>query len=161
MTAGSEHLTAVTSPGGRLRVVDVATGTITWSADARRRWPVAPHQASAADGSIHVGTSNGRLMAFAAAGCGQPICQPRWRSTRGAAIQTQPVVAGDLVHVGRASGHLENFAADGCPASPCAPLYRSADLGGRPAVGPVVAGGRIYPGLRSGIVVALGLSSPA
>jgi outer membrane protein assembly factor BamB len=80
----------------------------------------------------------GRLLAFPAAGCGQPACAPAWTADLGGPSGTtaSPVLAGDEVIAGssrRFGGpnrrdHLFGFAAAGCGAPVCAPR-RSFDVG--------------------------------
>src|SRR5262249_30695723 len=52
-------------------------------------------------GVVYIGSSDGTLWAFPAAGCGQQICtNPLWHSTSVAQIIDSPAVANGFVYVG-------------------------------------------------------------
>jgi hypothetical protein len=103
-------------------------------------------------GTVYVASSDtsvsiGRMYAFAAAGCGQQTCAPKWRGQiSGGGFEVTPAVANGVVYAGSTDG-LFAFRASGCGAATCPPLWR-----GHPASGvfagtqasPVVAGGVVY-----------------
>ena len=60
---------------------------------------------------MYVGTADGKVRSFPISGCGQPTYAPAWTSTAsGAAISSQPVVAGGVVYAGTAAGRLAAYA---------------------------------------------------
>jgi outer membrane protein assembly factor BamB len=73
----------------RLVVRDHATLDILWTAELDSLSNVAP---SIADGRIYVNQA-GTILAFDAAGCGAPICQPVWTTTGDGIAVNDPVVA--------------------------------------------------------------------
>jgi len=114
-----------------------------------------------AGGVVYIGsqTSNvnndGRLNAFAAAGCGSPVCAPLWQGIAGpqSILQSSPAVANGVVYVGAFDGKLYAFAAQGCGAATCAPLW-SGQTGGTIESTPVVAGGTVFIGSDDGNLYA-------
>jgi outer membrane protein assembly factor BamB len=61
-----------------------------------------------ANGVVYVGSADGFVHAFAAAGCGEAICAPLWSAATPGA-PTQVVVASGRVHVLTATGELAAF----------------------------------------------------
>ena len=109
------------------------------------------------DGIVYIGsqtspTSNdGRLNAFAAAGCGQPTCAPLWQGLVGteSVLQSSPTVAGGVVYVGGFDGRLYAFDADGCGTATCQPSW-TAQTGGPIESTPTVWQGKVYVGSGDG-----------
>ena len=75
--------------GHRLVVRDQATLEILWTAKLDVLSNVAP---TIADGRIYVNQA-GNILAFDAAGCGAPVCQPVWTNTGDGFPVNDPVVA--------------------------------------------------------------------
>jgi outer membrane protein assembly factor BamB len=110
------------------------------------------------NGVAYIGSSDGRLWAWPANGCGQDICvQPLWKSTSFAQILDSPTVVNGLVYVGSQTstnsndGKLDVFSASGCGNPVCAPLWQG--LAGPESIlesSPTVAGGFVYIGSFDG-----------
>jgi outer membrane protein assembly factor BamB len=109
-------------------------------------------------GVAYIGSSDGRLWAFPATGCGQAICTvPLWSSTSLAQIIDSPAVANGLVYVGSqtsfssAAGKLDVFSASGCGQPVCAPLWQG--VAGTQSIlqsSPTVVNGLVYVGAFDG-----------
>ena len=105
-------------------------------------------------GVAYVGSTDGRLWAYPAKGCGQSICTtPLWTSTGLGQIVDSPAVANGFVYVGSQtsvsdnSGKLDVFRASGCGGPTCAPLWQG--LAGSQSIlqsSPSVVNGRVYIG---------------
>jgi outer membrane protein assembly factor BamB len=105
-----------------------------------------------ANGTVYVGTWNGPLYAYDAAGCGSVSCSPLWTAVTGGTGGTPAVVNG-VVYTVSAGGTLSAFDAAGSTncsgtvtARTCTPLWTSAS-GGTGYVtmsSPAVANGVIY-----------------
>lgn len=111
----------------------------------------------AADASrLFVGSGDGSLQVFDAAGCGASSapCAPLWRGLTGGAVSS-PVVANGLVFVSSADGNVHAFDAAGCGAATCQPVW-SAAVPGTPR-GPIVADGRVIVTTSTNQVVVFGL----
>jgi len=114
-----------------------------------------------ANGIVYVGsqtsfTSNdGLLNAFAAAGCGGPICAPLWQGIAGkeSILNSSPAVADGIVYVGAFDGRLYAFAANGCGAPLCQPLW-TGTTGGTIESSPTVDSGVVYIGSDDGNLYA-------
>jgi outer membrane protein assembly factor BamB len=112
-------------------------------------------------GTVMVGSSDGRLLAFDAAGStncsGTPkVCTPLWTANVGTAIVGSPTVSGTVVYVGTTDGALRAFdiaGTTGCSGTPkiCAPLW-TADTGSSIVDTPTVSAGRVYVGSANGDV---------
>ena len=110
------------------------------------------------NGIVYIGSSDGRLWAFPANGCGQDICTaPLWTSSNLSQIIDSPTVSNGLVYVGSQTsdtsndGKLDVFNADGCGRPVCAPLWQG--VAGPESIlqsSPAVAGGRVYVGAYDG-----------
>jgi outer membrane protein assembly factor BamB len=105
-----------------------------------------------ADGTVYVGTWNGPLYAYDAAGCGSESCSPRWTADTGGTGGTPAVVNGILYTVS-ADGTLAAFDAAGstncsgtAEAKKCTPLWTSAPGGSGYVTmsSPAVANGVVY-----------------
>jgi outer membrane protein assembly factor BamB len=114
------------------------------------------------NGVVYIGSTDGRLWAFDANGCGQSLCtKPLWSSTTIAQIMDSPTVANGFVYVGsqtsRSSndGKLDVFSAAGCGQPQCAPLWQG--LAGTDAIlqsSPAVAAGSVFVGSHDGKLYA-------
>jgi outer membrane protein assembly factor BamB len=84
-------------------VLDAATGALKWAAGAGS----VRVQPAVAGGVVFTGAQDGTVMAFAAAGCGQPFCGPLWTVDTGdAAITGAPAVNQGRLYVGTADDRL-------------------------------------------------------
>jgi len=100
-----------------------------------------------AGGVVFIGSLDGRLYAFNAAGCGTSACPPLWTSTpTGSIIESSPAVAGGVVFTGSDDGSLYAFDETGCGSPPCSPLWVSQPTGDAIYSSPAVAGGVVYAG---------------
>ena len=114
------------------------------------------------DGIAYIGSSDGRLWAYPANGCGLALCKrPLWRSTSLAQIIGSPTVVGGIVYVGSQTsrfsndGRLNAFAAQGCGTATCPPLWQG--LAGTQSIlqsSPAVAGGVVFVGAFDGRLYA-------
>ncbi len=77
---------------------------------------------------VYVGSSDDKLYAFNASGCGQPSCSPLWTST-GSSITSSPAVANGIVYVSAYDGELYAFNASGCGQPSCSPLWTALPCG--------------------------------
>jgi outer membrane protein assembly factor BamB len=136
--------------GSTLYAVNAATGAVLWSADLG-----APATTPAlAEGVLYVQTTDGRLVALPAAGCGISTCTALWERSTGAArsTTTQPAVGGDVVYTGWSDGSLFAFDRDGNQ-------RWSGSAGSQPITGgPVVSGGQLYAATADGVLSAFGLT---
>jgi outer membrane protein assembly factor BamB len=86
-----------------LVVLDAATGALKWAAGAGS----VRVQPAVAGGVVFTGAQDGTVMAFDAAGCGQPFCVPLWTVDTGdAAITGAPAVNQGRLYVGTGDGRL-------------------------------------------------------
>ena len=107
------------------------------------------------NGVLYIGSANGKLYAFDAAGntncSGTPkVCAPLWTATTGAAIITSPAVANGIVYTSSFDDKLYAYDAAGvtnCSGTPktCAPLWTAA-TGGSLWSSPAVANAVVYVG---------------
>jgi outer membrane protein assembly factor BamB len=104
---------------------------------------------------ILVATTDGRLVALPADGCGAPTCASTWEAPLGGAPTQAPAVGGDVVYA-TAGSRILAFPAGGYGAAICDPLV-TLDAGLPVTGGPVVDDGRVLVGTESGRVVAFGL----
>jgi hypothetical protein len=122
-----------------------------WTADLGSQVRASP---AVAGGVVYVGTSDGTLAAFDAAGTtncdplGTRTCTPLWTAGGFGVLTAGPVVAGGRVHLGFGSHTLYAFDAAGttnCSGTPrtCAPLW-SANTNGELVGSPAVAYGTVY-----------------
>jgi len=114
------------------------------------------------NGVAYIGSSDGRLWAYPAEGCGQDLCtEPLWSSTSVAQILSSPTVSKGVVYVGSQTnfnsnnGKLNAFSANGCGASVCPPLWQG--LAGPDSIlesSPAVAKGKVFIGAFDGKLYA-------
>ena len=127
--------------GGTVTVLEAASGAIRWTGALG-----APGNASAVAGdTILVATSDGRLVAYAAGGCGESTCEPLWQGTLENGTIIAPVVGGDVAYVAMSGRKIAAFSLDGCGADTCAPLT---------TVGPVWAGNLRSLAVSDGVLIA-------
>jgi len=118
-----------------------------------------------ANGVVYVGSqtsadsNDGKLSAFAAAGCGKAVCEPLWQGAAGkdAILESSPTVAGNWVYIGAFDGLLYAFPAHGCGATLCAPAWVGV-TGGTIESTPTVSGGVVYVGSDDGFLYAFAAS---
>ena len=116
-------------------------------------------------GVAYVGSYDGKLYAFDAAGatgCSATpkTCSPLWTATTGGAIYSSPAVANGVVYVGSGDGKLYAFdaaGATGCSGAPttCSPLWTANTTGGAIDSSPAVANGVVYVSSDDGTLYAL------
>jgi outer membrane protein assembly factor BamB len=101
-----------------------------------------------------MGSSDSRLYAFNAAGCGQSMCQPLWTAPAGDFVASSPAVAKGKVYIGSGDDLLYAFDANGCGQSTCNFLWRGEAVGAQAALlsAPAVANGLVYIGENNGMV---------
>ena len=114
------------------------------------------------NGLAYLGSTDGRLWAFAAGGCGQSLCTtPRWKSTDLGQIRDSPLVSNGIVYVGSqtsntsAAGKLDAFSAAGCGHTVCAPLWQG--LAGPQSIlesSPAKGNGLVFAGAFDGKLYA-------
>src|SRR5260370_14715375 len=81
-------------------------------------------------GVVFIGSLDGRLYAFSAAGCRRTPCQPLWASTSlGDRIFSSPAVANGVVYIGSYNHRLYAFNAAGCGKAGGTPLWASTPAG--------------------------------
>jgi len=143
---------------GTVYAFDSATGNLEW------KGTVTPspggHAIATAHGVAYVTSGNGELVAFAAAGCGQPVCNPLWTSAPSGVTLFTPTIANGVVYVGALNfiytqGDVLAYpttCTDGC--QPLATLV----LGGANETPVAVAGGRIYATTVNGNIDSFGLA---
>ena len=110
-----------------------------------------------AGGVVYIGSYwNGKLNAFAAAGCGSAICAPLWAGDAGTYVDSSPAVANGRVYVGSGEAQLKVFDAAGCGQASCAPVWIGYMVGAQATVEgpPMVANGVVYVGENNGEVAA-------
>ena len=102
-------------------------------------------------------TSDGRLVALPAAGCGSATCAPLWEGAVGGPAQAL-VAAGDVAYVSTAAGTGDVAAFDlaGCGTTTCDPLV-TVSVGHPLSDSMTVHDGRLIVGTLDGHVVAFGL----
>jgi outer membrane protein assembly factor BamB len=114
------------------------------------------------NGIAYIGSTDGRLWAYDANGCGQALCtKPLWSSVSLAQIMDSPTVANGFVYIGSQTspssndGKLDVFAAGGCGQAVCAPLWQG--LAGTDSIlqsSPAVAAGSVFVGSHDGKLYA-------
>jgi hypothetical protein len=133
-----------------LSVIGGASHAVEWTGD------LASVVHLAASGSIlYAATSDGRVAAFPAGGCGAATCAPTWTATVGAG-SSEISVGGDVLYVGGDDGTVSALPAHGCGAVTCAPLW-SADLAAGVTGRPVIDRGTLLVPSSDGTVTAFRL----
>lgn len=112
------------------------------------------------NGVAYIGSSDGRLWAYPANGCGQTLCTtPLWSTIGLGQIVDSPTVSNGIVYVGSQTsdfsnrGKLDAFSASGCGHAVCAPLWQG--LVGRGSIlqsSPAVANGSVFVGAFNGAI---------
>jgi eukaryotic-like serine/threonine-protein kinase len=141
---------------GTVYAFDSATGNLEWKGSVA----APPHAIATAHGVAYVTSGNGELVAFAVAGCGQPVCNPLWTSAPSGVTLFTPTIANGVVYVGALNfiytqGDVLAYpttCTDGC--QPLATLV----LGGANETPVAVAGGRIYATTVNGNIDSFGLA---
>lgn len=124
--------------------------------------PVFGSSPAVVGGIAYIGSSDGRLWAYSADGCGPSLCTtPLWTSTSVAQILSSPTVKNGVVYVGSqtsfdsAAGKLNAFSASGCGHDVCPPLWQG--KAGTQSIlesSPAVAGGMVFVGAFDGKLYA-------
>ena len=141
---------------GTIYAFDLASGQLQWKSTVAPT----PHAIATAGGVAYVSSGNGELVAFAVAGCGQPVCSPLWTSAPSGFALFIPTIANRVVYVGALDQVYTKGAvlaypttcSDGC--QPLATLV----LGGANETPVAVAGGRVYATTVNGNIDAFGLA---
>jgi outer membrane protein assembly factor BamB len=109
--------------------------------------------ATVAGTEMYVGSSNGQVYAFPAAGCGSSECEPDWTGNVGGAITTSVAVSSTTVFVASSDGELSAFPVGGCgSATTCGPTW-TGTVGGSLSA-PTVAGSLVYVTSSTGVLSA-------
>jgi outer membrane protein assembly factor BamB len=152
----TDGLVLVADYQGTVYALDSAAGDIKWKGSVTP----SPHAIGAAHGIAYLTSGDGKLVAFATAGCGQAVCSPLWASAPTGLALFNPTIANNIVYVGSldiiyTQGVLLAYPAtctDGCT-----PLATFA-LGGANETPVAVAGGRIYATTVNGNIDSFALS---
>lgn len=122
-----------------------------------------------AGGVVYIGSIDGRLWAYPAAGCGQSMCTtPLWNSIGLGQIVDSPAVSNGIVYVGSQTsdssndGKLNAFSVSGCATATCAPLWQG--LAGTESIlmsSPAVANGVVFVGAFDGRLYAFNAKGSA
>lgn len=78
-------------------------------------------------GSVYLGSGDGTLLVYPAAGCGQFTCQATWvgqPTSLGATMESAPMVANGVVYVGENNNRIYAFPARGCGRPFCKELWQ-------------------------------------
>jgi eukaryotic-like serine/threonine-protein kinase len=151
----ADGLVLVPDYQGTIHAFDAATGNLVWKGSVA----APPHAIAVARGVAYVTSGNGKLAAFAVAGCGQTVCSPLWTSAPSGVTLFTPTIANGIVYVGAldfiyTQGDVLAYPAtcvDGC--RPLATLL----LGGANETPIAVAGGRVYATTVNGNIDSFGL----
>jgi outer membrane protein assembly factor BamB len=145
-----------------LNRTNVPSLTLSWQAQLGQL--VVASSPAVVNGVVYIGSSDGRLWAYPADGCGQSLCtKPLWSSTSLAQIIDSPTVANGIVYVGSQTsfnsndGKLNAFSAGGCGSAVCAPLWQG--LAGKDSIldsSAAVAHGIVFVGAYDGRLYAFG-----
>lgn len=152
-TAVGSDAVAFTDDTGTLTVLDAATGEVRWIAETGITGAGPP---TVAGDTILVTTAGGRLLAYAAEGCGAPECYTLWAGREQATASATPVATAELVFVPAPEGELAAYSLDGCGEPSCAPLIKK--WAGNITHNVIVDDGHVFGVNREGTVTAL---SPA
>ena len=99
-------------------------------------------------------STDSRLYAFRASGCGKIVCGPLWSAAAGDFVASSPAVANGVVYIGSGDDLLYAFDANGCGRVSCNFLWRGIAVGSQAALisSPAVANGLVYVGENNGMV---------
>jgi outer membrane protein assembly factor BamB len=144
LAASHDGTTLFTSAANKLHAVDIASGTVAWTAGA----PVSVSSAaptSTPDGVfLTTGVSSGaggKLIAYPPGGCGAPTCAPVWTTTLPGNAIGGMAATEDLLFLATRDNTLAAYPTE-CTDG-CAPLW-STDLGTRwLASPPIISRGRV------------------
>lgn len=154
-TAVGDDQVVYTDSSGTVTVLEVATGTVAWRSDLGSVG--ASTQGTVTPELILVGTSDRRLVALPAGGCGAATCAPLWSGTTDQTV-TSVVAAGDVAYAATSEGSILAFDLAGCGEPTCDPLARVSIGPGRfISGGPIVHNGTVIASTADGRVVAFGL----
>ncbi len=145
-TALGDDRVVYTDTSGTVSVLDMATGAVAWQADLGSLGARTP--ATVTPEVILVGTSDRRLVALPATGCGAATCAPLWSGTTDQTV-TSVVAAGDVAYAATSEGSILAFDLAGCGATTCEPLARV-------SIGPAVSS----PAARSSTTAACSPARP-
>jgi outer membrane protein assembly factor BamB/DNA-binding XRE family transcriptional regulator len=121
----------------RLSVANVSQLALDWTGSVGSTTSSSP---TIANNVIYIGSDDGKLYAFSAAGCGRPSCAPLWTASTKGTVGSSPAIAGNVVYVGSDDYNLYAF-----DASSGRMLWTGPTDGGVTS-SPVVANGTIYVG---------------
>jgi outer membrane protein assembly factor BamB len=139
----------------RIAVLDAATGAVRFTGTIPGSPASAMTGPAVAGNTILVGTSDGRIAAFSATGCGQADCAPLWQATIGTTMTGAPTVVGDVVYA-TTSNQLVALRLAGCGGDATCPPIATYDVGA-PVTSVAYDNGRIFVATTDGQVVAFGL----
>ena len=151
IVADNSQTVFVGDGAGTIWALDIADGSVRWSAGVGAGVLATP---TVGDGTLFVSTSDGRLSAFDADGCGATTCPPSWTTAAtGAASRQQAALAGGVVYVASQDGSIRAFDASGCGVAVCDPLWQTS-TGSAITGAPAVARGRLFVGTADGRLIA-------
>jgi hypothetical protein len=101
---------------------------------------------------MYVGSSDGKVYAFPAAGCGLSECGPDWTGSAGGAISTSVAASSTTLFVTSSDGVLSAFPIGGCGSPTCAPTW-TGTVGGSMSA-PTVDGPLVYVTSTTGLLAA-------
>jgi len=131
---------------GQLNALDARTGAVLWTGGSGINFS----SPAVADGMVYVGSNDGNVYAFDAAGCGQATCSPVWTYQAGSAVASSPATAYGMVYVGSDDGF--QYALDAATGALRWRVYTGGPAG---EAGPAVANGVVFYGGGDGVVRAL------
>ena len=96
---------------------------------------------------MYIGSGDAQLKVFAAAGCGQALCQPLWVGVAPgpqATIESPPMVANGVVYVGENNNRIYAFTAAGCGRRTCNRVWEFITQDPLVNSSPVLVNGTLY-----------------
>ena len=126
---------------------DVFSLSPLWTANTGA--PIAAGPAVSADGSVFVGSEDGKLYVFRK-GC-VDTCAPSWSLTTGGAVSSTPTLASNVGYIGSADGTLYAFKTS-CRTTSCGPVW-TGPTGGPITSSPTLST-RVYLGSDDGTLYA-------
>jgi outer membrane protein assembly factor BamB len=139
-----------TSAANHLYAVNPDTGALLWEGVGAQ--DAAPASPAVSGGHVYVASTDGKVYAFPAGGCGGSTCSPSWTSALGSPITASPAVAGGTVFVAGSDGALHAL-----DAGTGAQLW-SAGTDAPITASPAVANGVVYVATRAGTIDAFAAS---